>query len=409
MRLKRLILTLFTALTIGMPARSAGAYIWEAATNQVLFNDMLSYLKTMQTELVGEPVYFRTQQLIIELQAAFKTQPYAWISQVHNFCNELEAIYPPVLSHPAVSKQNEDHYDKIRRALTRLRDYPMHVVTLDNDTVPYPAAQKEAFHAANKQWLQQKRAELFQFLHSPRPTGNELQVAKLYSSGYILRTKEACIGIDICYGEGLYVADGREELENMLDAIFITHAHGDHFDLTLIGNMLKMGKPAIGPSTMNDRYFKSAEGKKYFWSESQLESVSVCHDVSVQAAMGAQGEEPCLLYLIQIGDWRIVHVGDNSHHENEKPFYPQYQIADVVMCPVFQGIVDLVSSTKIAPNPTNVEQIYMNLHENEWHHTIDGRIAYWYLYGFGGALNNQSFNYCSTAILENGEHVILSK
>ena len=65
-----------------------------------------------------------------------------------------------------------------------------------------------------------------------------------------------------------------------------------------------------------------------------------------------------------------------AHHENEELIYPLFPMADVVFAPVFQGVVYLFTSTLAAPNPDNIEQVYVNIHENEWHHEIHGRISY---------------------------------
>ena len=56
-----------------------------------------------------------------------------------------------------------------------------------------------------------------------------------------------------------------------------------------------------------------------------------------------------------------------------------------------------------------MQQIYLNIHENEWHHEIHGRISYEYLFNWSGALNNFSFTYPNTALLDNGEHLTLYK
>ncbi|MBQ9582896.1 MAG: MBL fold metallo-hydrolase [Bacteroidales bacterium] len=384
-------------------------YIWAAASNETLYNEMLSYLKTFQTDLVGEQAYYMAQNLVVELEAAHKSDPYIWMTQMHNFCNKLEAIYPPSLSHPKVSRAYEDRYDKLRRGITRLRDFPMHEVTISYETPPPASGQAEAFTAANRQWLHNKREEFFRSLRGPRPSADELQIAKLYSSGVVLRTKDACIGIDICYGEGLYDALYKEELADMLDVLYVTHAHGDHYDLELFRMMMARGKPVVGPFTMEERYFSKDVGDKHFWRDSQLEPQLIGGVATTQAYMSGQGDEPCLLYLIQIGDWRIVHVGDNSHHENEELIYPLFPKADVVFAPVFQGVVYLFNSTLAAPNPGNIEQVYVNIHENEWHHEIHGRISYEYLYNHNGALNNTGRKYPSVVIMDNGEHITLYK
>lgn len=409
MRRKVLLLLLAVLLPLGR-ASAADPYIWTAKVNAALYADLMTYLKeNVLPEQLGEPVYYMTQQLVVELEATFPAQPYAWMAQVHDFCNTLEAIYPPSLSYPAVSRYYEDSYDKIRHHILRLRDYPMHQVSVDSEAEIKPtAADKEAFHAANRQWLQQKRAEFFQFLRSPRPTGNELQIAKLYSSGCVFRTKDACVGIDLCYGEGLYDGEGKQELADMLDAVYVTHAHGDHYDIELLKMVLRRGKAVVGPATMA-RHLTDVEGDKILWSDSHLEPVRVAGVADTQAYMSGQGDEPCLLYLIQIGDWRFIHLGDNSSHDNEAKIYPLYPIADVVLAPIFQGLTNLFKNTLAGPNPEGIRQIYLNIHENEWHHEIHGRISYWYLFNWSGALNNASFEYPNCALLDNGEHITLYK
>ena len=406
----RFLIILGLSLLPGLRASAADPYIWQASTNAELYNALMGYLRgTVLLEQLGEPVYYMTQQLIVELETVYPKKPYAWMTQVHNFCNTLEAIYPPSLSHPAVSRNYEDSYDKIRHHILRLRDFPMHQVSVDSEAEIKPTPdQKDAFHAANKQWLQLKRSEFFQFLRSPRPAGNELQIAKLYSSGCVFRTKDACIGIDLSYGEGLYDGEGKQELADMLDAVYVTHAHGDHYDIELLKMVLRRGKAVVGPATMA-RHLTDVTGDKILWSDSHLEPLRVAGVADTQAYMSGQGEEPCLLYLIQIGDWRLVHVGDNSNHDKEGLIYPHYPIADVILAPIFQGLVNLFKSTLAGSNPNNVEQIYLNIHENEWHHEIHGRISYEYLFNWSGALNNSSFTYPGTALLDNGEHLTLYK
>lgn len=408
MKSKKGILLLLVLLLTGAGTRAQTAYVWQAVSNEVLFSRLMEYLQTVQTELIGEPAYYMAQELAVELDATFKKDPYAWMNQVHNFCNTLENIYPPSVAHPSVTRYAEDPYEKIRRHIFRLRDFPMHQVSLNNDTFLPSATQAEAFTQANRQWLQHKREEFFQFLNGPRPSGDELQLFKLYSSGYVLRTRDACIGIDLCYGEGLYDGARKEELADILDAAFTTHGHGDHYDIELLRMMLQKGKAIVIPPRM-EPFFADYPGEKHVWRDSHTEPERIGGTATAQAYMSGQGDEPCLLYLIQIGSWRIAHVGDNSKHDNERAFYPDYPMVDVAMCPVFQGIVDFTRNLMLAPNPDHAALIYFNLHENEWHHTIDGRIPFEYMYCQSGALGNQSFAYPCTAICDNGEHITLHK
>ena len=401
MKLKKLLLVLCASVLLGTEAGAAG-YGFDAVPNEDMYKATLTGLKNIQSELFGEPSYYMIQELMLEIEAAHLTDKYAWIGQTHRFCNMMENIYAPSLGSPMAKV--EERYDKLRRDILLLRDFPMHEASISSDNPP--ADQVAAFNEANKQWLQFKRDEFFQFLASPRPSGNELQLVKLYSSGVVLRTKDACIGMDICYEEGLYSGDRRDELVDYLDAVYVTHAHGDHYDIPLLQKMLQKGKSVVAPSTMGKHFIGTPSGL-YLWSEDQAEAVNIQGKASTQAWMSAQGDEPCLLYLVQIGDWRIIHVGDNSHHENEIN-YSRQQIADLVFAPVFQGLVSLFKNTRGADNPNKVEQIYVNIHENEWHHGIDGRVPYRYLFNDPAALGGAGI-YPSYSLLDNGEHIIFYK
>jgi len=408
MKKTALIFLLSAAVLLGAPLRGASPYGWDAASNEALFRSLLTYLRTVQTDWVGEPAYYQVQDLVTELELSFRTRPYAWMSQVHDFCNRMESLYPPTLSHPRVGM--EDRYEKIRRNILRLRDFPMHQASVTNGTEVYmpPAAQVEAFTAANKAWLQEKRKAFFAFLRGPRPSGNEIQIVKLYSSGYVFRTKEGCIGIDICYSEGLYDGEGRDELADLLDAVFVTHAHGDHYDIPLLNLMLRKGKAVVVPHTM-ERHLTATGGERHIWDTHHLEPVTVAGCAQTQAYMSAQGTEPCLLYLIQLGSWRMVHVGDNSIHDNEARFYPQYPQADLLLSPIFQGLPNFLKNTQSPLNPKDIDCFYLNIHENEWHHTIDGRVSYQFLYTSTSGLAHPSIAYPGTAILDCGEHITLTK
>ena len=401
-----MILSAALALTLGLQLHAANPYAWTATTNEVLYGNLLSFLRTMQSDLVAEPAYYMTQSLVTELEAVHKSQPYAWLNQVHNFCNILEGMYPVAMSCPRVG--TADRFEKIRRDILLLRDYPMHQVTLDNDLYIPSQEQKDSFHTANKQWLQLKRKEFFDFLNSPRPTGDEIQIVKLYSSGYVLRTKNTCIGIDICYGEGLYDGDRKAELVDMLDIIYNTHAHGDHYDIELMRLMLEKGKCVVAPATMDRHFPGTYKGTKYMWSETVEEPVSIGGKNKACAYMAEQGTEPCLIYHIEMDGWRIIHVGDNSNQPIQE-FFTRYQMADIVMSPVFQGVVPLLRFTLQAPNPLGTDQFWFNQHENEWHHTIEGRISYYFTYNEGSSLGAGTFNYPPIFLFDNGEHITLHK
>ena len=84
-------------------------------------------------------------------------------------------------------------------------------------------------------------------------------------------------------------------------------------------------------------------------------------------------------------------------------------MADFVMSPVFQGLVTLFKSTYGGLNPDGIEQYYINIHENEYLHTVDGRIAFDYMYKDANSLGNTVNRYPNCLILDCGEHIVMSK
>lgn len=393
----------FTALAV--KASADNNYNWPAQDNDALYASMMAYLKSVQTNHAGEPLYFAAQNLYVEIEALHSSDPYAWLGQVQRFCDLQESIYPPSTEHPNVGLR--DKYAKIRRDLTRLRDFPLHEITLDGDVYSATQEQKDAFTEANKTRLIFAKSKFLEFLRSPAPPEGELHVLKLYSSGVVLRTAHACIGIDIAnISSYMYEAVGRRELADSLDALYVTHAHGDHYDTDLMMRVLTLGKPVVMPSEIVGGSFA---GTKYIWTSGHPNPpVNIAGVAATQAYMSAQGTEPCLLYLIEMDGWRIIHVGDNSVHANEV-FYEKYNMADVIFDPVFQEVRVLESHTLAAPNPNNIQQYYINIHENEYKHKVEGRVSYKYLWSSDVQLGSTSFAYSAVTILDCGEHIVFSK
>lgn len=417
MSLKRIFSAVFASVTLVAGAFAADNDNWgwgATQDNEDLYTSMLAYLKTVQTGHAGEPVYFLAQNLKMELEAAHESDPYAWLGQVHRFCDYMESVYAPTIEHPNVGLQ--DRYARIRRDITRLRDYPMHEVHLTSDVITPSQEQINAFNASNKQRLQYARDKFFDFLSQPVPEG-ELHVVKLYSCGVVLKTSDACIGMDIADIESyLYSSDRRTELAEYLDALYLTHCHGDHFDLTLLRKMLMLGKPVVLPKNDSGTNILpgSFSGTRYLWGDNLIPDgngvarADVAGKAYTQMYLSAQSTMPCILYYADIDGWKIIHVGDNNIHENEV-FYEGLDRADVVFSPVFQGVRALFEHTLAAANPDGVEQVYINIHENEYKHKAESRVTYKYLWSEKGQLGDSSFSYPSVAILDCGEHITFTK
>lgn len=386
-------------------SNASAADQWTYADNETLYSNMMDYISSsFMPAFYGEPVYFQLQQFVIELEAAHLKDQYAWMGQTHRFCNVLEGLYPPAVEHNAVLAA--DRYQRLRKCIVMLRDYPMHQLTFKSEedgNITPPGAQVTAFHEANRQSLQSRRDAFLAFLQSPRPTDGSVQIAKLYSSGFVFRTANVCVGLDINYEEGTYDGVRRSELTGQLDALFITHAHGDHYDKVLMTDMLKADKPVVMPK---DIVPDAPSASKVIWDKEVSAFVQIMPLVQAQAGMGAQGTEPCLLYLIEIDGWTLCAVGDNSHTDLES-FYHGRPMPDIVALPIFQGVSQINTHLHQASNPHGVTPIYLTAHENEWHHTINGRVSYKYFYSdVYNSLNPEAMH---TVVMDNGEHLTLSK
>lgn len=401
--MKRFYLTVFLLSVLSFKG-------WTSTTwptdNEQLYKQMLEYVTSVSGTISFEPVYCRLQQFRIEAEAAHRSDKYAWIGQTLRLCTVLETIYPPFLEHNAVMA--EDRYQKLRRLIVELKDYPLHVHTIrdasDAGGAAPPAEQVAAFHTYNRQSLDIKRNGALDYLKTvPRPSDGSIQVIKFYSSGYVFRTANACIGLDICYAEGMYSTDRRSELAGYLDAMFITHAHGDHYDIPLMTEMLKAGRPVV---MTNDIPKDAPSEHKIIWDRDVTSPVPIVPGVSAQAGMAAQGNVPCLLFLIDCDGWKIAATGDNSQIDKEV-FYHGRPVPDIVVTPIFQGIPALNGHLHQATNEEGITPVYFSAHESEWHHTLDGRIPYSTLYR--SVYSSLKSDAMYTVVMDQGEHVILEK
>ena len=70
----------------------------------------------------------------------------------------------------------------------------------------------------------------------------------IYNHGFVVKTPTICFGFDLYdyfeTGEFLQLGD-------LLDVLFISHIHPDHWSMKLVDKMRKLGKPVVGPSAMS--------------------------------------------------------------------------------------------------------------------------------------------------------------
>lgn len=378
---------------------------WTATDNATLYDQMLEYFGEFQEELAGEQAYYLMQDALMRIKAVHTDHPYEWIGQIADLCLTLEAFYPPYLSHP--TEGSGDRMETIRRGILRLWDFPMHVCSSQNadDKITPPQQQADKYQNTMLKHISYKRGYLFDFLSLPRPTGDELQLIKVYSSGFVLRTKNTSVAFDICYNYGFGSVDRIDEFVEQIDAICFTHAHQDHFDYTLASKMLEAGKPVIMPS---DLVAGSSSSSKIVWKSGQENLTAIVKGLKASAKMSAQGDEPCLVYYVDIDGWRIAHNGDNSIVDNLSFLFGKQQ-PDVIFLDFFGNFTSHMQYYMNMPDSNNIAPVYITTHGNEYHHTVYRRIGYHYLYFNNTAFGNKYFTYPHYVGMDNGEMLVLKK
>lgn len=156
----------------------------------------------------------------------------------------------------------------------------------------------ERFEPLREYWIETAGATAEQLTVPPRP--GFLTIHKLYNEGVILRTPGACLGIDIFLHPRTPPAV-IEAISGHLDGLLVTHTHGDHVTPSLGQSLAQQGKPVVFATespfiSIGDR-LQAGEIGKASWS-----SFSGRHI----------GPTFSGFYVVTLGDWRVIHSGDNT-------------------------------------------------------------------------------------------------
>jgi hypothetical protein len=146
-------------------------------------------------------------------------------------------------------------------------------------------------------WIEAAAATAEQLKVPPRP--GFLTIHKLYNEGVILRTPEVCLGIDI-FLHPRTPQTVVEAIATHLDGLLITHTHSDHVTPSLRESLAQQGKPVVFATdspfiSIGDRLEAGQIGEAH-WS-----SFSGRHI----------GPTFSCFYVVTLGDWRVIHSGDN--------------------------------------------------------------------------------------------------
>jgi len=130
------------------------------------------------------------------------------------------------------------------------------------------------------------------------------------SAGFLLRTSNYAIAID----PSKLLIDDINSLDK-LDAIFITHNHGDHFDPnTTIAMQIKTGSFVIADPTSASMLINEISEDKLIQIEAD-EQITIS-GITVNAYAAEHPTETPLVYVIELDGYRIFHGSDSGLVEN---------------------------------------------------------------------------------------------
>ena len=341
---------------------------------------------------------------------------YDWMHRSHALVRELLSQYPP-------SPENIE----IRKDIFQILDFPIHV---NNYASAISKEELEAFNQSVNEYIGAAKSKLFDELENTKSESGII-VWKLYNMGFIIRSPKRTIAIDITGNPQTFViTDGTppmnrkyvstltdadfDRLVLQIDALFVTHLHGDHFSQRLSQKVLAAGKTLVLPTEAMQFDPGSKESKPLFETSQKLIILDKSNEqpveiagVSVRNFMGNQGEKtPCNIYHLDIDGVVVIDNGDNYDREQE---------AKLARCPPANLIIascwnDMPSFVGNAQKSTDFDQanaILIPAHENELGHSVGHRESYRELYTRVDRLGHKSFPYPPAIPLDCGEKLVI--
>ena len=338
---------------------------------------------------------------------------YEWINRSISFVES-------VLSELPINAENFE----ARKGAFQILDYP-----LSADATGRFASKdfKEAWHNALKKNYAKCPEKIIKAVQS-FDRNDAVSVWKLYNCGFVVKASNGCVGIDIRPHYSMeFTQSELDGFSKILDVLIITHAHYDHFDISLIEAMLKAGKEVYAPNQSalieaSKKYAKKFKLKRCvkiedgmypnFKSLYELGGVksTKISNVEIVSYGGVQHkvspETLNSVYVVKIGGITILHTGDNQDRGDNKMNAIYDTIAstekvDVCFANVWANMNEIVKRS----NP----RIVIAMHENELHHPPLGRVPYRWTWQTENILKKQMAKLPQFIQMANGEEFIFMK
>ncbi len=208
-----------------------------------------------------------------------------------------------------------------------------------------------------------------------RPVKKGMRIYKLYNDGFIIKTKQATVAIDLVPGgpkDRPFIADSIiYKIAGQCDAMFVSHAHGDHANIGIAKAFASRGKLVIAPKGL--WVGEDPMIQQLLDADKAVDVPFKELNMTLHILPGHQDDIPNNIYVMEFhGCGTVAHTGDQWNEEDVvwiDDVNKQYKI-DVLIPNCW--INQMERSLKgFGP------KLIITGHENEMEHTIDHREAYW--------------------------------
>ena len=208
-----------------------------------------------------------------------------------------------------------------------------------------------------------------------RPVKKGLRIYKLYNDGFIIRTKDATVAVDLTPGgtkEHPFIADSIiYRIAGHCDAMFVSHSHGDHANLDIAKAFASRGKLVIAPKGLWEGVDPMIQ--QLLVADTTVDVPFKELNMTLHILPGHQDDMYNNIYVMEFHRCgTVAHTGDQWNEDDLQwidNVNKRYKI-DVLLPNCWINSMER-SLKGFGP------KLIITGHENEMEHTIDHREAYW--------------------------------
>lgn len=372
-----------------MASLELNAFDWKSQPNAELRGEMLEFAAKVAKQERGTAEGRLISKFVRAEQRKARKDSLAWIADTYELTMKLKAMCPPCMADGSRAAE-------LRRNIMLLEDFPIHV---DNHAPGASDEVKDAFASFSYEYRAEARAAALRWLEGPGPQPGELQVFKVYNMGYLLRTAERMIVIDL-FWDGTEAEAAR--IAGKADAFFLSHPHRDHWNPVMLDALMAAGASLVLPADICPQY-----GNKLVADSDWLQPKDA-RGIKIQLLRGNQGPQPNNAYLIEFDGWRVLIPGENDESVLYAPF-SQFPAPDLILHPTWNGLGNLLDIVARMPGYDSAKVTYIPGHDNEiCFHGVDHRESYREMFSREDRLGDSGRIYPEIVLLDIGETFTLN-